>query len=139
MKADVSKSNNGDDNGVVSYSQYMETKRHKNPFCDLALFQKHQLSISSHKHAKNCAVCKLPAYKKCTICGVSLHNNDSRGAAKGKNCFLEWHDELHFGLCYADRHLVGLKPSEWKPPTQTKIKQNHRIIKGYKEKTGRKS
>ena len=139
ISASGSKNSNGNEKGEVTYCQYIEMKRQKTRFCDLSLFAKHQLSITSHKHAKKCAVCNLPAYKKCAICGVSLHNNDSRGAAKGKNCFLQWHDEHHFGLCYDDRHLVGVKPSEWKPPTQAKINQNRRMIKQYKGKAARRS
>ena len=117
--------------GQVSYSQFLETKSQER-FCDLSAYSKHLLSLTSHKYSAKCAVCSEKVYKKCTICGVSLHNMDSRGAAKGKNCFLEWHDANHFRLCYADRSLVGIKSLDWKPPTANKIRANTRIINRYK-------
>jgi hypothetical protein len=124
------KDNECNENGSVSYCQFVETKRQKR-FCDLNSYTEHLMSIESHKHAAKCMVCSEITYKRCALCGVSLHNMDSRGKGKGRNCFLEWHDVNNFGLCFGDRKLVGVKTSDWKPPTTTKLNRNKRLIKGY--------
>ena len=104
------KNNECNENGTVSYCQFVEAKRQKR-FCDLNGYTEHLMSIESHKHAAKCAVCGQTAYKRCSLCGVSLHNMDSRGKGKGRNCFLEWHDHNNFGLCFGDRKLVRVKSS----------------------------
>jgi hypothetical protein len=123
-----------DDSGLVTYEQYREVKKRKKRFCDLPAYGSHLASIVSHKHSAKCAVCSLKAYKRCTKCGVSLHNNDSKGAGKGKQCFLQWHSESYLGICFADRSLVNLTSNEWKQPSNTKVTQNKKLIKKYQDR-----
>ena len=123
-----------DDSGLVTYEQYREVKKRKKRFCDLPAYGSHLSSIVSHKHSAKCAVCSLKAYKRCTKCGVSLHNNDSKGAGKDKQCFLQWHSESYLGICFADRSLVNLTSNEWKQPSNTKVTQNKQVIKKYQDR-----
>ena len=85
--------------------------------------------VAKHNHPAKCAVCGFKAYKRCKICGVSLHNNKARGEAAGKNCFLNsWLNKYCFGLCYNDQTLVGKSAAKWSEPTQGQKTANKRLI-----------
>ena len=121
-----------DGTGKITREQYMDVRRRQQRFCTMESYGKHLASIVTHKHPARCAVCSAKAYKKCGICGVTLHNGETRGEAKGKQCFIQWHDESLCGLHFGDRALVGVGANDWKEPTIQKKAQNKRLIKSYK-------
>ena len=122
----------GGNRGQVQYHQFLHAKRHTNRFCmNLSDFEKHESAVEAHKHPAKCAVCSLPAYKKCSLCNVSLHHNDTRGAGKGKQCFLHYHNPHHFGLCFSDRALLDLTANDWTQHTRSKGVQNKRLIDSF--------
>ena len=121
----------GKHEGPVTFEQYKYAYKTEGRFCDLETYAKHLSSLDKHKHPAKCAVCGLKAYKRCTICGVSLHNMEARGEAAGKNCFLDWHNKYCFGLCFSDRALTGASTNEWKALTNTTRAANKRLIKSF--------
>ena len=134
-KSGVSKSNGSNHVTFDQFKQVAKNKK-KGRFCNMSTYVDHVQSITTHKYAARCAVCGLSAYKKCGICGVSLHNNDSKGHAKGRQCFLHFHDENHFGLCFADRSLTGLNSNTWREPSKAKRMYNARVIANYRTTMG---
>ena len=85
------------------------------------------LKTSEH-HPTKCAYCGLPAYLKCELCGVFLHNNPARGECKGKQCFILYHDDSCFGLAKKDVVLTDTPKKEWKEATKIKMKRNKDYI-----------
>ena len=121
-------------NKHVSKQMYTNVKQNSNRFCSISTIGTHLNSIISHKHPVKCAVCGKKTYKRCGVCGVSLHHLNAKGDGQGRNCFMQYHDEYHFGLCYADRSLVCKTASEWKTPTKTNMASNRQLIKKYSKK-----
>ena len=117
----------------ISFVQYEEIIRKKHRVCrDLHSYSKHIHSLTRHSSPAKCVVCGIKAYQKCAICGVALHNDDSKGAAKGKHCALEWHDESYLGLCFEDRKLFCVPAKDWKPWNERQLRANKELIKGYR-------
>ena len=119
--------------GTISFQQYkkaMQARPHR--ICDsLAVYEKH---VDSYTHSKNparCAVCGFNSYKRCTICGVALHDNDTKGAAKGKKCALHWHSKPYVGLCFEDRKIMGVSVNDWRGWTKKQLKDNTDVVRGY--------
>ena len=112
-----------DSSGHITKQQYKAAKSALKCICkDLSEFEVHK--IEPRKNPAKCAVCGVNAYKSCVVCGVALHNCDVRGAAKGRNCFQQWHNDAYLGLCYDDRKMMGVSSKEWKPPTPQKVRKN---------------
>ena len=120
-------------NKKVTKRQFQSTFRESKRFCqDVNSFGRHLKSVQKHNHPAKCAVCGLKAYKKCGVCGVALHNLEQRGEAKGKNCFVDFHDKYCFGVCFEDRFLLnGVSKSNWKPPTNQQREANKKHIQSF--------
>ena len=116
----------------ISFDQFKKLVKTKRTCTDLQKFAKHICSITMHKSPAKCAVCGINTYKKCSICNVPIHNNETRGIAKGKQCSMFWHDETYLGLCFDDRKLLCIPAKDWKPWSDSKLKEHKRIVKGYK-------
>ena len=72
------------------------------------------------KHPKNFQACGGPSYSMCTICGVYLHYNPTKGLHAGKNCFHDYHDDYFFGLARCDHKFEDKKKSYWASPLRAK-------------------
>jgi hypothetical protein len=94
-----------------------------------------------HKERLNkehvCKFCGDPCYTRCTICPKKpfLHNFPSKGQCQGRSCFMDYHNDLCFGLAREDCHMVGVRPSDWSPPTTTERKNNTKQIQDLAEET----
>ena len=74
---------------------------------DLITFQKHFDSIETgRKHPKICVVCGNNAYSLCQLCGKAMYFLPTKGGCAGRNCFVDYHDEMFYGLAYEDRKVV---------------------------------
>ncbi len=132
-KSDTRKNDSSSAGGGITHQQYRSVLASTKRICtDLSSFEKHVLEY--RKNPAKCAVCGANAYKQCSICGVALHNMETRGAAKGRNCFMHWHNDAYLGLCYDDRKLVGVSAKDWQPWTTQTAKKNQRLVKGYRKK-----
>ena len=49
-----------------------------------------------------------------------------------RQCFVDYHDEMFYGLAYEDRKVVNKMRKEWVMPSQTRQKNNHRHIQNIK-------
>ena len=128
MKRKISVISNADNISLDQYKQLMKSKR----VCtDLLKNEKHFHSIIPHKSLARCAVCGEPTYKRCSMCKMPLHNMDTKGIGKGKNCALQWHSDSYLGLCFKDRKLFCQIAKDWKPWSAKKLRENIRRIKGY--------
>ena len=80
-------------------------------------------------HGITCKVCGERVYSKCGICGVGLHDTNSKSEAGMKTCFIDYHDTLSFGLCKEDAPVVGLDAKEWTPITPAVRKEQKSALK----------
>ena len=123
--------------GRVTKKQFLEEKAkgHDSRLCgDITQLTKHRESlVTSKKTEAKCAVCGLACYSICKLCGVRLHDYPTSGQAKGKGCFMDWHNDLFYGLAEHDCKIVGTKKAEWRAPSKTKKKQNARLIEKIKK------
>ena len=134
----------GDGTGRVTYDQYKQAKQNSTRFClDLTSYGPHLQRITSSKSPAKCVVCGILAYKRCNECnknnnnnnsGVPIHCMDKKGAGKDMNYHIIWHDSSYFGLCYADRNLVGKTTTSWERWTQTELRNNKKVIKEYEKR-----
>ena len=127
---EITRTSNG--SGHITFLQYQELMKSKRVCKTIFEYEKHAHKIEMVSNAARCAVCGVNAYKRCQICKVALHDNDSKGKGKGKRCSLHWHDETYLGLCFADRKILCLPAVDWKKWSAHKLKDNKQIIKGYK-------
>ena len=75
-------------------------------------------------------------YIVCTLCpeNPGTHFFPSKGIAKGKQCFINYHIDEYFGLTKIDVQLYqGMELNDWKPPTKRAINSNTKHIKGLKK------
>lgn len=86
----------------ISYDQFKKLVKTKGACANIHTFAKHIHSITMPKSPAKCAVCGIDTYKKCGICKILIHNNETRGIAKGKQCTMICHYETYFGLCFDD-------------------------------------
>ena len=97
---------------------------------DLSLLKKHIKSVvSGRKHGKTCVVCGEMAYSICKMCDRAMHFFPQKGKCTGKDCFVDYHNEVFFGLALDDASLVNKRRSEWTPHNITKRINNERHIK----------
>ena len=121
-----------DGSRVILFDQYKKLHNTKQICKDLTKLKSHH--IVQHKSGAKCAVCGEIAFKRCTKCNVPLHDKDTRGKHKGKNCGLHWHNKAYLGLCFNDQRMICVPTKEWKESNQTQLKDNIRRIKGYASK-----
>ena len=88
-----------DGSGNLTFDQYRDLLRSRRVCNDLCRYENHLNCITPHKSPAKCAVCGEMAYKRCNICNAALHNMDTKGIGKGRNCALQWHNEAYLGLC----------------------------------------
>ena len=77
-----------------------------------------------------CAVCHTKTYTSCGICRTKASANDghpqlcfypSKGPGAGNSCFLDYHNDVFFGLAKKDCNSVVRKdPTEWVVPNRAK-------------------
>ena len=127
-----------DGSGNLTFDQYCDLLRSRRVCNDLCRYENHLNCITPHKSPAKCAVCGEMAYKRCNICNAALHNMDTKGIGKGRNCALQWHNEAYLGLCFEDRKLLGVTAKNWKMWSGHKAKENARRIKGYSNALKRK-
>lgn len=124
-----------DGSGKISYTQYRDIVRYFGRICsNMDEYETHLSNITASKNPAKCAVCSEPSYKRCNVCKVPLHNNDIKGAAKGRNCFLHFHSESYLGLCFFDRGFLGQTAQQWRMWSNTKLQKNKRQMQGYRER-----
>ena len=103
---------------VVTPQQLKLARKHnlKSRLCgDLTAFNHHLQERVNLKHDKVCAYCGEKAYTLCKICPdqPALHFFPSRGPNAGKNCFLDYHNDLCFGLARVDfTEVYGKRKSD---------------------------
>jgi hypothetical protein len=119
--------------------------KYKSRLCgDLRQYTKHEESIdhvSSKlcKNGKKCAWCGEPCWSFCGLCKDPvtdehpfLHHCPTRGHAKGRVCFTNYHNDMMFGLGRTDsKHFAkpkAPKPKEWTPPTRRTQQQHAKMI-----------
>ena len=62
---------------------------------------------TGRKHGKTCVVCGEIAYYFCKLCGnKAMHFFTQKGKSSGKDCFMDYHNEVFFGLALDDKKLV---------------------------------
>ena len=81
----------------------------------------HITSKQSVKYGLSCAVCGQRTYVKCGVCGVGLHDTNSKSDQGMKTCFIDYHDSCMFGLCRNDSPSVGKVKEQWTPPTDADV------------------
>ena len=126
----------------VSYEQLQDALTDSNGskarICgDLDLFTKHWNAMDMKKHGTNCAVCGIPAYSACSICGVTLHHPGSNRSKqnkppKGANCFLDYHNKTFYGLAKCDCVLIpgqlAKRKANWEYPIKRVKKAQAKYI-----------
>ena len=71
---------------------------------DLSLLKKHIGSVASgRKHGKTCVVCGEMEYSIFKMCGDrEMHFSPQKVKCTGKDCFVDYHNEVFFGLALDD-------------------------------------
>ena len=91
------------------------TRGNKARICgELSCLKKHLDSVETRrKHGKTCVVCGEIAYSFCKLCGnKSMHFFPQKGNCSGKDCFVDYHNEVFFGLALDDTNLVNKRKSD---------------------------
>lgn len=91
-----------------------------------------------YKHGGDCAYCGDKAYTKCGLCNVALHHRPKNGVHVGKDCFMHYHNTLHFGMAYDDRHKRGMTRTNWLEPSKHELDRNKKAIKIMEKGVARK-
>ena len=117
----------------VTLEQFKKMKEKKNSrLCgNMKCLQTHIDRLKKIKCAKQCEVCGVDTYTVCTLCpgNPGIHFFPTKGIAKGKQCYLEFHSDEFFGLAKSDITLFhGKCRKDWKPPNMRTKKTNHKYI-----------
>jgi hypothetical protein len=115
-----------------------KTNKMKSRLCgDLTKITYHLLKKERHHKEHVCKFCGDPCYTRCTICPNKpfLHDFPSKGQCEGRSCFMDYHNDLCFGLAKDDCHMVGVRPSDWSPPTASDRKKNGKQMQDLAEET----
>jgi hypothetical protein len=125
---------------AVTPDDVREAKRFKmkSRLCgDLTKITYHLAKIERHNKEHVCKFCGDPCYTRCTVCPNKpfLHDFPSKGQCEGRSCFMDYHNDFCFGLAKDDCHMVGVRPSDWSPPTSTERKKNAKQILDLAEET----
>ena len=112
------------------------TRGNKDQICgDLSRLKKHIDSVETgRKNGKTCVVCGEISYSFCKLCGnKAMQTFHQKRKCSGKDCFVDYHNEVFFGLALDDAKLVNKRKSDWIPPDITKRKNNERHIRSLRE------
>eukprot|EP00957_Ditylum_brightwellii_P199980 15244785-Ditylum_brightwellii.AAC.1 len=116
---------------LVKYFKDTKTKRGANSrLCwNLTDLKRHLSSaVIGKKQPKSYRLCSKPAYSICTIFGASLHILPTMGTCAGAKYFVDSHNDMFFGMAWEDVTLKGDKKSNWTYPSQSKMKENAKLI-----------
>jgi len=119
--------------GMVTLPQFIDGKRggEQSRLCgDLSRLRSHFEAVQPNNHGRICAFCGEVVYWSCGLCKKGLHLPcGSRGSNVEKTCFLDYHDDMCFGLSRDDiKQLFNQSKSEWQHPSARKRKRNKRHI-----------
>ena len=112
------------------------TRGNKARICgDLSRLKKHLDSVETGiKYGNMCVVCGEIVYSFCKLCGSkAMQFFPQKGKCSGKDCFVDYHNEVFFGLALDDANLVNKRKSDWTPPNITKRKNHERHIMSLRE------
>ena len=99
---------------------------------DLTEFQDHwDASYKCRKHPNNCYICGEDSYHKCQVCGFSLHMTPPKTTKR--SCFIDYHNDVFFGLTRGDFKFVGALKSHWQPPPSASRLCNTTEVNGFME------
>ena len=120
-----------------------ETKNISTRLCgDLTKLCRHLDSLQGtnqgYKHGGDCAYCGEKSFTRCGLCGVALHHRPKNGLHIGKDCFMHYHNTLHFGMAYDDRHKRGMTRNNWCQPSKHEVDRNKKAIKVLEKTSTRK-
>jgi hypothetical protein len=122
----------------VSVIEFKKQKSGPNPrLCgNLSDFRRHADSILRQgqggrgRAGLRCVVCSTKTYTSCGLCDTAGRDNDghpplcffpSKGAGVGNTCFLDYHNDVFFGLAKKDcNSVVSKHESEWVTPNRAK-------------------
>ena len=95
---------------------------------DLNMLQYHDSKMTRTGRERKCVVCGENCVACCTACTDRpyMHWQVVRGPNKGRQCFLEYHNSSHFGLCRDDSKLFGIAKNKWCEPTAEQLRKNRR-------------
>ena len=120
---------------VVTPKQFKDAKKNDKTgrLCgDLTRIVRHINSIEECS-GRVCGWCRDTTYFKCSLCGVAAHTNHKKGKFQGRDCFMNLHSDVCYGLGWQDKYdLFGGKKKEvkanWTPPSEEEIKRHARHI-----------
>ena len=116
--------------------QAMKKRNHSRLCGNITCLQSHINHLKKIKCAKQCEVCGIDTYTVCTLCpgNPGVHFFPTKGIAKGKQCYLEFHSDEFFGLAKSDSTLFhGKRLKDWKPPSIRAKKSNYKYIESIKK------
>jgi hypothetical protein len=123
---------------TVSVVEFKKQKSGPNPrLCgNLSDFRRHADNILRQgtggrgRGGLRCVVCSTKTYTSCGLCVTTAKDNDghpplcffpSKGAGIGNACFLDYHNDVFFGLAKKDcNSVVSKHESEWVTPNRAK-------------------
>ncbi len=95
----------------------------------LELLEKHLASCKKTTNRYKCNVCGEYCCWKCSICQKFMCCLNGRGGWNGASCAVKFHNANFFGLALCDFKMhPGMKRDNWKPPSETKQRQNRRHV-----------
>ena len=124
------------DRVTISQFNQLKKKKHSRLCGDLGCFTVHVNHLKKIKCAKQCEVCGVDVYTVCSLCPgrPGLHFFPSKGIAKGKQCFVDYHNDDFFGLAKGDMTLFkGKRLKDWKPPSKRAAATNAKHIREIKK------
>ena len=93
--------------------------------------KKHLNSVDTGiKNEKTFVVCGNIVYSCCKLFGnKAMHFSPQKGKYSRKDCFVDYHNEVFFGLALDDTNLVNKRKSDLTPPNIMKQKNHERHIR----------
>lgn len=118
---------------TVTFEQFQaiekKQKKTNSRFCgDLSKLKLHIESKRKATYKMICAVCGEGTWAKCSLCGVGLHDSNSKAGHANKTCFTDYHDNTMFGLCRIDTPTMGKDKTKWTPPTVRERERNREAM-----------
>jgi hypothetical protein len=137
----------------VSIDEYKKSKKGPNPrLCgNLSAFRCHANGIVKQgtggrgKGALKCVVCNTRTYTSCGLClSPQANDNDgrhpplcffpSKGPGVGNSCFLDYHNDVFFGLAKKDcNSVVTKREAEWVAPNGAKRDEHAKYMAEFME------
>ena len=103
---------------------------------DLTNLQFHDSKMIRTGKEHNCVVCGGTCTACCMACKNKpyMHWQVVRGPHKGRQCFLEYHNTSHYGLCRDNSKLFGKAKKMWCDPTAAQVCENRRHLLNLEKK-----